>query len=67
MASIQALTFDTGGTILDWYTGISTKLSELGEKRNIDEDWAGITHQYGIKSLMSMTGGEEDYRPDHPV
>jgi 2-haloacid dehalogenase len=67
MASIQALTFDTGGTILDWYTGISTKLSELGEKRNIDKDWAGITHQYRIKSLMSMTGGDEDYRPDFNI
>jgi 2-haloacid dehalogenase len=67
MASIQALTFDTGGTILDWYTGISTKLSELGEKHNIDKDWAGITHQYRIKSLMSMTGGDEDYRPDFNI
>lgn len=67
MASIQALTFDTGGTILDWYTGISTKLSELGEKRNIKADWAAITHQYRINSLMSMTGGDENYRPDFNI
>ena len=57
MTNIQALTFDTGGTILDWYTGISSKLAELGAKRKIDGDWADITHQYRIASLMSMTGG----------
>ena len=67
MASIQALTFDTGGTILDWYTGISTKLSELGLKRNIGADWGAITHQYRINSLISMTGGNEDYRPDFNI
>jgi 2-haloacid dehalogenase len=67
MTSIQALTFDTGGTILDWYTGISTKLLEIGEKRNIEADWAGITHQYRINSLISMTAGDEDYRPDFNI
>lgn len=67
MANIQALTFDTGGTILDWYTGISKKLSELGVKRDIEADWATITHQYRINSLISMTAGDEDYRPDFNI
>jgi 2-haloacid dehalogenase len=67
MANIQALAFDTGGTILDWYTGVTTKLSELGKKRNIDADWSALTQQYRINSLMSMTGGDEDYRPDFNI
>lgn len=67
MSDIQALTFDTGGTILDWYTGISSKLSELGHKHNIEANWAEITHQYRIKSLISMTGGEENYSPDFNI
>lgn len=67
MATIQALTFDTGGTILDWYTGISEKLSELGAKRNIEADWPTITHQYRINSLIAMTAGDEDYRPDFNI
>jgi 2-haloacid dehalogenase len=67
MANIQALAFDTGGTILDWYTGVTTKLSELGKKRNIEADWPALTHQYRIKSLMSMTGGDVDYRPDFNI
>jgi 2-haloacid dehalogenase len=67
MAGIQALTFDTGGTILDWYTGISTKLSQLGIQRKIEADWASITHQYRVNSLKSMTGGDESYRPDFNI
>ena len=61
--SIQALTFDTGGTILDWYSGISATLQAIGARRGIEADWAAITHQYRIRSLMAMTGGEEDFRP----
>jgi 2-haloacid dehalogenase len=67
MTNIQALTFDTGGTILDWYTGISSKLAEIGVKRRLEENWADITHQYRIASLMSMTGGGEEYRPDFNI
>ena len=63
MKTIKALTFDTGGTILDWYTGISEKLTTLGEKHSVEADWASITHQYRINSLIAMTGGDEDYRP----
>ena len=39
---IRALTFDTGGTILDWHTGVSSTLSQLGNKHGIDADWAAI-------------------------
>ncbi len=30
MEAIKALTFDTGGTILDWHTGISGALAAAG-------------------------------------
>ena len=29
---VKALTFDTGGTILDWHTGFRTELEKLGSK-----------------------------------
>ncbi len=29
---IKALTFDTGGTILDWHTGFHTALAGAGNK-----------------------------------
>ena len=31
IGSIKALTFDTGGTILDWHTGFSEALKKAGE------------------------------------
>ena len=29
---VKALTFDTGGTILDWHTGFRSALEKLGKK-----------------------------------
>ncbi len=67
MSEIKALTFDTGGTLLDWYSGISSKLKEIGDRRGVEADWAKITHEYRIKSLMMMAGGEESFRPDFNI
>jgi 2-haloacid dehalogenase len=52
--TIKALTFDTGGTILDWHTGIRTTLAELGAGHGIDADWAAITNEFRRRSLKSM-------------
>ena len=35
---IKALTFDTGGTILDWHTGFKNAFKEAGNEHNIDMD-----------------------------
>ena len=67
MSNIRALTFDTGGTILDWYTGISSTLAEIGQRRDVEADWPRLTHQYRIASLRAMTGGEEDFSPDFNI
>ena len=39
MLGIKALTFDTGGTILDWHTGISDALAKVGVRHGLD--WGG--------------------------
>ncbi len=67
MNSIKALTFDTGGTILDWHSGISAKLAEIGQARDIKADWAAITNEYRMASLMGMTSGAEDFSPDFNI
>ena len=38
MQGIKALTFDTGGTILDWHTGISAALAEAGGRHGLERD-----------------------------
>jgi 2-haloacid dehalogenase len=60
MHDIKALTFDTGGTILDWHTGISTALAEAGGRHGLKRDWAAIANEYRASSLKAManTGAE---------
>ena len=51
---VKALTFDTGGTILDWHTGFVTALAECGKHHRIEKDWGGITNQLRRRSLQKM-------------
>ena len=51
---IKALTFDTGGTILDWHMGFSTALKKAGDKHGIDKDWPALTNELRRRSLGAM-------------
>ena len=53
-ADIRALTFDTGGTILDWHTGFSTALADVGAKYGLEKDWPAITNELRRRSLGKM-------------
>ncbi|MEO0910233.1 MAG: hypothetical protein AAFX96_07805 [Pseudomonadota bacterium] len=53
-SSIKALTFDTGGTILDWHTGFKTALTAAGKKYGIERDWTAITNDLRKHSLGAM-------------
>ncbi len=48
---IEALTFDTGGTILDWHSGFSAALAALGKKHGVARDWAATANDLRRKSL----------------
>ena len=52
---IKVLTFDTGGTILDWHRGIAAALAAAGARRNIKADWAEATNEYRRRALKGMT------------
>lgn len=54
IGKIKALTFDTGGTILDWHSGFLNTLELLGEKYAIDRNWGKITNQLRKQSLQAM-------------
>ena len=53
---IKALTFDTGGTILDWHGGISRALAAAGARHGLAADWAAVTNDYRRRSLQAITG-----------
>ena len=42
LANIKAITFDTGGTILDWHAGLSQAFDQAGAQRGLWADWPKI-------------------------
>jgi 2-haloacid dehalogenase len=54
----RALTFDTGGTILDWHRGISRALATVADRRGVKADWPAITNEYRRRSLKAMVNAE---------
>lgn len=60
---IKALTFDTGGTILDWHTGFRTALEEAGKRHAIQRDWTTITNDLRKRSLGAMLNLGKDGPP----
>lgn len=51
MERVKALAFDTGGTILDWHSGIVTALAEAGARRGVAADWHVVANDYRRRSL----------------
>ena len=62
---IKALTFDTGGTILDWHSGFLSALKFAGEKYGIKKNWGQITNELRRRSLMSMLNLGEYLPPQY--
>jgi len=56
--TIKALTFDTGGTILDWHRGISGAFAKAGAARGLQADWTAITNEYRRRSLRGIVNAE---------
>jgi 2-haloacid dehalogenase len=51
---IRALTFDTGGTILDWHSGLRRALAAAGAGHGIERDWAALANEFRRRSLKRM-------------
>lgn len=54
--AIKALTFDTGGTTLQWHAGISGVLERVGSRHSLSADWGQIATSYRRQSLAMMLG-----------
>lgn len=54
--NIKALTFDTGGTILDWHSGISAAFARAGTAHGLAADWHEVTNEYRRRSLKAIVG-----------
>jgi len=59
VASVKALCFDTGGTILDWHTGMRTAFARVGARHGADRDWASLANEFRSRSLrLILNHGE---------
>lgn len=56
---VRALTFDTGGTILDWHTGLSTALADAGARHGESRDWHDMANDMRRRSLGQMVNQGE--------
>ena len=54
LSDIKALTFDTGGTILDWHSGFRDALAAAGKNHGLERDWPAIANELRKRSLMAM-------------
>lgn len=54
--NIQAIAFDTGGTVLDWHSGVCRVLAEVGAAHGLDRDWHAVTNDYRRLVMQSIVG-----------
>jgi 2-haloacid dehalogenase len=53
---IKALTFDTGGTVLDWHGGLVGALARLGAQRGLAADWHVVVNDWRRRSMKAIVG-----------
>jgi len=58
-----SLTFDTGGTILAWYTGFVTALARVGAAHRITRDWHALANEMRKRSLAKVENVGEHAPP----
>ena len=59
LSDLKALCFDTGGTVLDWHTGMRSALAAVGTRHGADRDWAAVANEFRRRSLrLIMNHGE---------
>lgn len=56
---IKALCFDTGGTILDWHTGIRRAVCAVGTRHGMDRDWGRLANEFRRRSLKLIVNHGE--------
>ena len=65
LQDVKALTFDTGGTILDWHTGFAAALADLGTQHGVEGDWPHLANEIRRGSLGRMLNLGEHEPPGH--
>ena len=54
--NIQALAFDTGGTVLDWHGGLVRALAGIGSRHRIKRDWHAMANDWRRRTMKHIVG-----------
>ena len=65
LSGIKALTFDTGGTVLDWHTGFRDAFAKAGQRHGHDRDWAALANDLRRRSMEAMLDLGKDGPPGY--
>lgn len=57
--AIRALAFDTGGTILDWHSGIRAAFERVAGARGLSANWVAVTNEYRRRSLQGIVNAAQ--------
>ena len=55
MKDIKVIAFDTGGTVLDWHSGLAAAMAEWGAAHGIEREWHALANEHRRLSLRRMT------------
>jgi 2-haloacid dehalogenase len=55
--SVKALTFDTGGTVLDWHSGVLSAMQAQGAAQGLQGDWGALTKRWRRLSTGMVNDG----------
>jgi 2-haloacid dehalogenase len=55
MKDVRVLAFDTGGTVLDWHSGLTAAMAAWGAAHGIERDWHALANEHRRRSLRRMT------------
>ncbi|AHB76842.2 haloacid dehalogenase type II [Pandoraea pnomenusa] len=53
---IKALTFDTGGTILDWHSGLFGAIERVGQRCGLSVDWHEVVNDWRRRAMKAIVG-----------
>ena len=53
---IRALAFDTGGTVLDWHSGLMTAFHRVAVRHGVTADWHALANDWRRRTMKGIVG-----------
>ena len=53
---IQALAFDTGGTVLDWHGGLIEAFERVGARNGVYREWHSLANDWRRRTMKGIVG-----------